>query len=236
MTEQFKGFAPGKHKTIPLYAEFFSELLPLIDDLAELRVMLFCFRALQQKEGTYRYLRRRDFQQDEALMRGLAFEKGELDAVLDAALAKAVERGALLCATIMLNDALESLYFMNTVRGRQAVTQIEAGKWQPSADSLAVEILPERPNAFTLYEANIGPLTAHIADAIKDAERDFSSAWVEDAIKLAVEYNKRNWKYVRAILEGWKREGRYRDEVTAGQPAKDGQQYINGKYSDIIES
>ncbi len=65
-----------------------------------------------------------------------------------------------------------------------------------------------RPNIFELYEANIGALTPMIADALTDAEEDFAPQWIEDAIRLAVENNKRNWKYCLAILERWKAEGK----------------------------
>ena len=58
---KFNGFKPGKVRHIKLPAPLFSDLLPLIDDLPELHVTLFCFWALSQKDGTFRYLRQRDF-------------------------------------------------------------------------------------------------------------------------------------------------------------------------------
>jgi hypothetical protein len=46
-------------------------LLPLIDDLVELKVTLFCMWALQQREGYYRFLVKSDFLGDEAFVAGL---------------------------------------------------------------------------------------------------------------------------------------------------------------------
>jgi DnaD/phage-associated family protein len=66
---------------------------------------------------------------------------------------------------------------------------------------------PGKKNIFTLYEEEIGPLTPFVADALKDAEKDFPETWVVEAIRIAVEMNKRRWKYVEGILNNWKRDG-----------------------------
>ncbi len=70
----------------------------------------------------------------------------------------------------------------------------------------------ERPNIYKLYEENIGPLTPLIADALKDAEAEYPPEWIEEALGEAVKRNKRNWKYVEAILRGWKEEGRGKEQ------------------------
>ena len=73
---------------------------------------------------------------------------------------------------------------------------------------IPVELLPERPNLFRLYEANVGTITPMLAEELKDAEASFPHAWLEEAIQLAVEHNVRNWRYIRAILERWVRKER----------------------------
>ena len=60
--QKFEGFKSGKFRHIKVPAPFFSELLPLIDDLAELKVTLFCLWAFSQKDSRFRYLRQRDFE------------------------------------------------------------------------------------------------------------------------------------------------------------------------------
>ena len=68
---------------------------------------------------------------------------------------------------------------------------------------------PPAPAAvFKLYEQNIGALTPLIADAIKDAVKDFAEQWVIDAIGEAARANGKSWNYIRAILDRWKRDGR----------------------------
>ena len=61
---KFKGFSAGKPNTIAIHTQFVSEVVPMIDDLAELKICLFSYFALMQKEGQYRYLVQDDFAQN----------------------------------------------------------------------------------------------------------------------------------------------------------------------------
>jgi DnaD/phage-associated family protein len=236
MMNKFDGFPQRNGRSTPLPAAFFSDLLPLIDDLAELKVTLFCFWALYQREGSVRYLSRQDFANDQTLLAGLEAAAPDSSAAdtLDKALARACERESLLKAEVEIADAPTVIYFMNTERGRTAVAQIEAGQWQPGAKGQPIEILPERPNIYRLYEENIGPLTPMIADALKDAERDYPARWLEDAIKIAVESNARSWRFIQAVLERRKQEG-VDGEATTRSDRRDGKWYISGKYADLID-
>jgi DNA replication protein len=228
---KFDGFPQRGGKATPLPAAFFSDLLPLIDDLAELKVTLFCFWALYQKEGKFRFLRPEDFINDAGLMQGLSAAAPDTDAAetLEAALRKACERGTLLCG--VHNGA--NLYFVNTPVGRKAVEALEAGAWQP--EDRSVEILPERPNIYQLYEDNIGPLTPMIADALKDAEREYPAHWVEEAMRVAVESNARNWRYIDAVLKRWQIEGKSREATQGSVQQGDGKRYTSGQFADYIE-
>lgn len=58
-----------------------------------------------------------------------------------------------------------------------------------------------------MYEANIGPITALMADLIRNACIDFPEPWFKEAFEIAVKHNVRKWSYVEAILDGWKRNG-----------------------------
>ena len=92
--------------------------------------------------------------------------------------------------------------------------------------------MPERPNIYQLYEANIGALTGIIADHLKDAERDYPDGWVEEAITLAVEHEKRSWKYIQGILERWRKEGKR--ETTRKPAATHGRRSIVGDPDEFI--
>lgn len=234
---QFKGFPPGKVEMISVPDPFFSELLPLIDNLAELKVILFCLWALPQKDGEYRYLSRTDFLNHAPLMDGLAVIEPESkpEYILANALQSAVKRGALLEATIKLETSEETLYFVNTPKGQTAIEQISAGKYTPGNAENPIEILPQRPTIYKLYESNIGTLTPMIADELKDMEAEFPVDWLEEAMKIAVESNKRNLRYIRAILERWRTEGKTDGEFRKQQTEKDWERYVTGKYADFIE-
>jgi DNA replication protein len=69
-----------------------------------------------------------------------------------------------------------------------------------------------RPDIYTLYEQNIGPLTPILSEKLREAERLYPAAWVEDAFTEAVNYNRRSWAYVARILENWATHGRDRHE------------------------
>jgi DnaD/phage-associated family protein len=129
------------------------------------------------------------------------------DVTLARALDKAVERGALLRTEVSIDQQPQVLYFINAEPGRDAMTRIESGRWQPGSSEYPVEILPERPNIFRLYEENIGALTPLIADALTDAERDYPHGWLEEAIRTAVENNARSWRYIQAVLKRREQEG-----------------------------
>lgn len=63
-------------------------------------------------------------------------------------------------------------------------------------------------NLYRVYEENIGPITSMIADSLDDAGKTYPLQWIVDSIKLAVENNKRNWRYCEAILKRWNTDGK----------------------------
>jgi DnaD/phage-associated family protein len=223
----FKGFAPGSPRTVKLPTAFYSDLLPLVDDLAELKVTLFAFYAIQQREGDYRYLRQEDFAQDAPLLAGLRAAAPYDDALytLNNALDAACRRGTLLRADLEFDDGrVERLYFINAEPGRRALMQLERGAWRPGT-SEPVELLPERPNIFELYERNIGALTPMVVDLLKSAQADYPADWIEDAIRVAVEKNARHWRFIAAVLERRRKEGNTRHETVEKFDPLDGKSY-----------
>jgi DnaD/phage-associated family protein len=124
------------------------------------------------------------------------------------------------------------IFFINAEPGRTAVRQIAQGKWQHGERGHNVELMPERPTIYQLYEENIGALTGIIADHLKDAEREYPAGWVEEAIRLAVEHEKRSWRYVRAILERWRKEGKHE---AARRPDANGRRSILADLDDFIQ-
>src|SRR5688572_4230825 len=127
----FPGFPEGKLRTTQVPNLFFSDLMPVIDNLAELKVTLYAFWALGQKEGTVRYLRLADFLSDPELMKGMApTATAAAEALMDG-IERAVARGTFLHINIESADGQLDLYFMNIEKGRAAVEGITRGEWRP---------------------------------------------------------------------------------------------------------
>jgi len=227
MMRAFPGFPNGRLRFAAVPDLFFSELLPAIDDLAELKVTLHIIWRLQRLEREPRYLSQSELKADTALVSGLG-EGGE--SVLEQALARAVSRGSLL----RLEDAEggEAWFFLNSQQGRAGFERAARGEVRllgAGAGGVAQAAAP-RPNIYQLYEQNIGLLQPLIADELRDAEATYPPQWVEEAFRIAVERNARNWHYVRNILERWAREGR----DSGGRPEGDRRSYIRGKYGDRV--
>jgi DNA replication protein len=219
---KFQGFSDSEPFTqIP--DAFFRHLLTEIDDQDELKVTLYALWRIGNMEGRSHFLREQDFT-------ACVPDPGP-------ALEKAVRRGSLVEALPKTNspkirNKAAALYFLNTPRGRAAAAAFAKGQWQPDASLSASP--PARPNIFKLYEENIGPLTPLIADALKDSEQTYPPEWMAEALEIAVKNNKRNWKYVEAILRRWKEEGHAKKQDRR-DAQEDGSRYAEGKYSDFIE-
>ncbi len=220
---------------VRLPADFFSRLLPEIDDLAELKLTLVVLAMLRQKEGDYRYLRHEELLADGDLLQGLAVIDPSLEPadILDHALQKALARGTLLAAELDMGDDSSCLYFSNDTRGKVLKQQIQSGQWRP-ATADEIEVLPPRPSLFALYEENIGVLTPMLAETIKEAQAAYPQEWIEDAMRYAVERNARNWRYISKVLEAWQQEGRSRE--TSGRHLERHKQYTAGEWKDFIKS
>ena len=67
----FIGFPDAKMKPVKIPDFFFTDLLPQIDDLAELKLTLHCFWLVNEQESQLKYLRGVDLRNDEVLLRSL---------------------------------------------------------------------------------------------------------------------------------------------------------------------
>jgi DnaD/phage-associated family protein len=189
----FSGFS-DKETFTQVPDSFFRQLLNEITDADELKVTLHALWRFEHMEGRVRFLREKDFSK----------------CVPDTApaLEKAVARGAL----IRVQKEEAGFYFLNSPRGRAAAEAFAKNKRSVPEGSTLQPLPLERPNIFKLYEENIGVLTPIIADAIKDAEQTYPPDWVAEALEIAVKNNKRNWKYMEAILRRWKDEGHAKEQ------------------------
>ncbi len=233
----FPGFPSGKQRLTSIPNLFFSDLLPVIDDLAELKITIYAFWALSQQDGKVRFLRLIDFLNDSIFIKGLGPTTSLASQALVDGLEHAVARGTFLHIEVEGVDGHMDLYFLNSERGRAAVEGITKGEWRPWADeNEPVSLLVERPNIFVLYEQNIGALTPMIADELRDAENNYPIRWIEEAIKLAVENNVRRWRYIVAILEKWRDQGRQeQDGISRRDTQKELRGQVPKEYEDIVK-
>jgi DnaD/phage-associated family protein len=232
----FPGFPEGRLRLTPIPNPFFSELLPTIDHLGEMKVTLYAFWALAQKEGRFRYIRREEMLVDDLLMEGLVSPGMTSGEALDEALERAVARGTLLKVTISFENDTETFFFLNTPKGRAALSGIEQGEWRPSGiPDAPLELNIERPNIYSLYEQNIGPLTPMIAERLHDSELSYPAHWIEEAIRIAVENNVRKWRYIEAILEDWRTRGKD-ERKDRGDSEKARRRYVEGEFADFWDS
>ena len=223
---RFSGFPEAKVAVVALPDLVFTDLVPQIDDLAELKVTLLVLRRLAQMQSDAApWITLAELQADPVVRVALG---DAVDTRLTDALARATQRGTLLVAEWQLADGtVELRYLANSPRGRAALRAMQRGVEPARATKMA------RPNIFALYEQTVGPLTAILSEDLMDAEKTYPAEWVEEAFHAAASRNKRNWKYIHAILERWRTEGK--DEADRRDREADPRRYIEGKYGDLIQ-
>ena len=195
----FPGFGPAV-KRLPVPAPLLASLLADIADCAELRCTLRFLWHEAQQSGAPKRVPASALRTDGVLLQALGSE-GEIER----GIALAVGRGTLIEAGDWL--------LLRTPQNERA-----AERFAPAPSPTAVGRTSERPNIFQLYEENIGMLTPLVADELRAAEEEYPAGWVEAAIREAAAGNVRSWRYIEAILERWKREGR--GTRSSGKPGR----------------
>lgn len=211
----FAGFVDLHQGSVDIPARFFTDVLPEITTLDELRVTLYLFRLLAEGGGHESPIAEQKLTGDRSLRHAFRVDgtpTGDVkDAILDA-LDRAVARGTLLRVKARSGRRTVQWYFLHSTVTRELVAAIQRGAIDPPkamwSDDRAPEVTSDPPTPFFLYEQNIGPLTPLVADRITRAMDDYPLLWIEDAIEEAVTYNRRSWKYIERILESWSEQGR----------------------------
>lgn len=214
MTNKAFPASPGEQFVL-LPESFFTQTIPEIDDVAELKVILCFFYLLHHKQGHHGFITH-----DELLSYCIPVigKQG-----FDSGLRLAVGRGVILSVSKEVNGRRENVYFAN----KEAMDRASHG------------IIPKQAtqplNIFALYEQNIGLITPLVAEELKEAVKVYPAQWIEEAFREAVNMNKRSWKYISRILERWASDGKDSGEYRQGIKKGSANKYIKGRYGHLVK-
>jgi len=237
MDSSFKGFPPRAEVT-PLPNIFFSEVLPLMEDAVEVKVVMQIFFLLSRRKGYPRFVRFSELIHDPVIIKGLREITGNLEIMLKKALDTAVQAGILMHIPIDVQQLSDDVYFINNQAERETIRKILEG----SLKIAQVEIRKvEEPaqvqpsDIYNLYEQNIGMLTPILAEELQEAEHRYPAEWIQEAFRESLRANVRSWKYIHSILKRWEREGK-KDGKPVGdsRQERDPDKYIRGKYGHMV--
>lgn len=205
---------PANARRIPIPAAALSQWLADIDDIAELKVTLRALALLAEEP------RRRSVPPSialEDLLDDPVLADVQLSGIENrvlSGLAAAVGRGTLAAIReagsmrVLLNDEDCQRYLQTG-----GVTELTAADLTGLAGMDALKPTLQTPttaepraNIFALYEQHIGPYGHSIAEQLRAAEEEYPAEWIADAIAIAAERNARSWRYIDAVLRGWKQE------------------------------
>jgi DNA replication protein len=197
---------------ISLPDSFFTQVMPAIQNLAELKVVLYVAHIILRKQESSAHHSERSVTYSELKSEISRLLPDLSQETLRQALNSAVEHGALSRSTSNINEVLEDVFSLPIDSGETAAV-----------------------NVFALYEQNIGIITPMIAEELKEAEKLYPTQWIEDAFKEAVALNKRSWRYIARILERWASEGKDSGEYKRDTKKDDPDKYIKGKYGHLVK-
>jgi DNA replication protein len=225
MPDQQLSSSQRKPGFIYMPESFFTQAMSKIQNLAELKVVLYVAYLILRKQDRPFASRHSERSEESHAAQGrpqfvtykeLKAESCRLSAelseeTLHQVLDSAVEHGILLHSTLNINGVLEDVYSLTTESRR-----------------------PPAINIFALYEQNIGMIGPMIAEELKEAEKLYPPQWIEEAFKEAVTLNKRSWRYIARILERWASEGKDSGEHRRNIKKIDPDKYIKGQYGHMV--
>jgi DnaD/phage-associated family protein len=218
----------------PIPNVLITNVMQHIDDIAELKVILYIFWLTSRRRG---YPPLVTF--DELSHLDVTGGGQQADETIATALKNAVEHGILQSITFQRNNCVETAYCVNTPANSEAIDKIRRGEIE-LPDLVPVKDPGEKTvhdnDVYSLYEQNIGMITPMIAEKLKEAEESYPPEWIEEAFKEAVLNNKRNWKYIERILERWASEGKdYGKFGRYSKKERDPNRFVRGKYGHMVE-
>jgi DnaD/phage-associated family protein len=215
----FQGFDP-RLPSVPVPAEVFSEIVPSLEDPAEIKVLLAAIHALAAGAPFVTELSLRP-----------ALPDMDIGRLLD----RAVDRRILATRDVPVDGRRQRAWTWTYPASVTALEDYAASGVSHLGDDLEAVPLRQRDSIFDHYENNLGMLTSSIAERIKDALSTYPEHWVREAIDEAAVQNKRSWAYTEAILRRWSQEGRSDGEPEGHpEPGGDATERFGGRFSHLF--
>jgi len=76
------------------------------------------------------------------------------------------------------------------------------------------------------YEENVGQLSPTMYDTLADWRKEYTEGWFEDAVRESQKRGKHHIRYIEAILERWKKDGKDGSIPTSEAEAETGEEKI----------
>ena len=208
----------------PIPNPILGPLLTSIEDINELKCILRCIWHIHKKKGAARIVSLSELTNDSILSSFLTSD--EIQSTMEAATRRGIFAKGLLGST----REPEPLFVLNTHADRQSLEKALSKDelFQPSGNNDGLLDHPNLPqkNIFSLYEANVGMISPLIAEDLMDAEKKYPWEWIQEAFKISVGLNKRNWRYVSSILDRWSKEGKNGGKSRRHPKKNDRKRYI----------
>jgi len=228
--------AKMNYSAIPSY--YLNIVMPHVEDPVELKLSLHLFKILTRKKGRTPYTSFNELVSDPVIVESIRQTDRPVEETLRETLARIISRGILTAVEIDQAGNPDTAYLLNTPANSELMESINRGELKLTGKKAATSDLTRcepQPDIFGCYEQNIGMLTPLVADELKEAEKNYPSQWIIEAIREAALNNKRNWRYISRILERWlsegKNDGTYRQNYSPEDPAK----YTTGKYQQFVQ-
>jgi len=229
---------------ISLPDSFFTQVMPKIQDLVELKVVLYvAYLILRKQDHPFAFCHSEPFApchpeqsegshvaQDRLREESHAAQGRPQFVTYKELKAESCRLSAELGEETLLQALNSAVEHGALSRSALNINEAPEDVYSLTGDSLQ----PTTINIFALYEQNIGMITPMIAEELKEAEKLYPPQWIEEALKEAVALNKRSWRYIARILERWTSEGKDSGEHRRNIKKIDPDKYIKGQYGHMV--
>ncbi len=136
----FPGFSNSKGRLTSLPDAFFTDLLPIIDHLGELKISLYTIWFIEQLEGNFRHIKYRHYLADSDFINGFGNNPANAINYFKESLQRACDRGILLSYCPEDFSLEETIYFINSPSGRASMAALKDGNWSPDDQEPAMVV------------------------------------------------------------------------------------------------